>query len=260
MRLRRKSLGGQWLCWLFLFVLGLAVYIFTVRAFDLGSAWAIFGAQQMGVLALVGLLFGWLAYECRWDGIVRVKDSGAVEEASEPVRTANDTHSPPPSDPALPSSPSHLAASAPSSATSLSPEEAWREARNMPHGIIPDPVSDGEYLKLIYFAAEEGHLEALAKLSDYARRRGAFVESFFWMKVAVQKGYAQGGMWLKDVVNEWAMSGAPCEYENEYEHFSSLRGAYARAHMCLIAGIDMPNACQCLRQIQKELSGDALLA
>ena len=60
----------------------------------------------------------------------------------------------------------------------------WEEARGMAHRFRSDWKRNQEYLAKVYGAARLGHLEAMTKLGDYAYRRGALVEAYYWTALA----------------------------------------------------------------------------
>lgn len=121
-------------------------------------------------------------------------------------------------------------------------ERMWRSARKIAHNYIPDTVHDGQYLNLLHGAAMSGHSKAQAKLSDYAFRRGALVEAYYWMKLAQLNGFTEAEPKLKDCRAQWRRSAYPLEYENVYEHFTERQGSLGRAFLRLDCGVQADQA------------------
>ena len=119
---------------------------------------------------------------------------------------------------------------------------AWDKAREMPHNFVPDPDADYEYLRLMHDAARAGSRRAMVKLADYARRRCADVESYYWLTMAKIHG-AEG---LDEAIaycrNQWKVNGFNPEYENEYVFFTERQGVLGRAALRLDSGVDVTMA------------------
>ena len=119
---------------------------------------------------------------------------------------------------------------------------AWEKARDLPHNFVPDPDADYEYLRLVHDAARAGSRRALVKLADYARRRCADVESYYWLTLAKIHG-AEG---LDEAIaycrNQWKVNGFNPEYENEYIFFTERQGVLGRAALRLDSGVDVTMA------------------
>ena len=114
----------------------------------------------------------------------------------------------------------------------------WEEAREMPHRFIPDPMKDGDYLSKVYDAAKLGHLEAMVKLGDYAYRRGAVVEAYYWTTLAELKGAVGLVVALREMRKRWLAEGCPEEYGNTYTDFTEEQGVFARAVLRLQCGVN----------------------
>lgn len=138
-------------------------------------------------------------------------------------------------------------------------EELWNKARAMPHGFIPDFQTDGEYLDLICRAAKFGHLEAMKKLGEYAGRRGAIVEAYFWTVLADLNGASGLKRRLLQMQRQWVMSGCPSERENVSELFSQLQGSFARALLRIRCGIDAPLARVRMKELAEQGCEEARL-
>ena len=128
-------------------------------------------------------------------------------------------------------------------------QRLWKVARSMPHGFIPNPETDGDYLAKVYGAAKLGHLEAMAKLGEYAGRRGAVVEAFYWTILAELKGATGLGIALREMRSRWLSEGCPEEYENAYTDFTEEQGVFARAVLRLQCGVDPQYACARLKEL-----------
>ena len=128
-------------------------------------------------------------------------------------------------------------------------DRLWAEARDMPHNFIPDPETDGDYLAKIYTAARLGHLEAMVKLGDYAYRRGAVVEAFYWTILAELKGATGLDEALCEMRTRWLSEGCPEEYENAYTDFTEEQGDFARAVLRLQCEVDPQYAYACLKEL-----------
>ena len=114
----------------------------------------------------------------------------------------------------------------------------WDEARGMTHCFMLDWEKDREYLAKVYGAARLGHLEAMVKLGDYAYRRGAVVEAFYWTLLAELKGATGLGVALREMRSRWLSEGCPEEYENAYKDFTEEQGVFARAVLRLQSGVN----------------------
>lgn len=129
----------------------------------------------------------------------------------------------------------------------------WIAAREIPHNEIPMPETDEQYLGLVHKAAGEGCVEALAKLGEYAWRRRALVESYYWYSMAAEAGKGLYSRELANIAAAWLANGCPDEDDNVYTGFSELCGSYARALLCIRSGIDVANARRCARELRKEM-------
>ena len=115
---------------------------------------------------------------------------------------------------------------------------AWDKARELPHNFVPDPDADYEYLRLLTDAARAGSCKAMVKLADYARRRCADVESYYWLTLAKIRGAEGLDEDLAYCLNQWKINGFNPEYENEYIFFTERQGELGRAALCLDGGVD----------------------
>jgi len=172
-----------------------------------------------------------------------------------------------PAVPCQPQPPSSTFSQPPTSVSSVA--ELWEKARVMVHNVIPDFDEDAQYLNLVYSAAEQGHVRALAKLGDYAFRRGAFVEAYFWTKIAKRRlelagdadaqGLKEIGTMLQNIRREWTAAGQPPEYENVYDNFPTERGEIGRAFLSIDSGIQANQARGFIRELAMKGNPDAAL-
>lgn len=125
----------------------------------------------------------------------------------------------------------------------------WEEARGMAHRFLPDWEKDQDYLAKIYAAARLGHLEAMAKLGEYAGRRGAVVEAYYWTLLADLKGVAGLKVQLRELRSRWQALGCPEQYRNTYGDFTEEQGVFARAVLRLQCGVDPQYARARLREL-----------
>lgn len=108
-------------------------------------------------------------------------------------------------------------------------ERLWHEARLLPHRFIPDLEHDAAYLEKLCAAAKLGHIPSMLKLGDYAVRRGAIVEAYYWMSLADLRGAAGLEMTLRNMRFNWRARGYPEQRGNVYAGFSEQQGDFARA-------------------------------
>ena len=133
----------------------------------------------------------------------------------------------------------------------MTAEELWNTVRKMSHNFVPMPSSDHDYLKLMARAARKGHVEAMKKLSEYAARRGALVEAYYWLTVASLHGVNNLSKQIGEVRGMWLARGCMPEYENVRSDFSETQGSFARAVLRLQCAMNTPVA----RKRIQELAG-----
>ena len=138
-------------------------------------------------------------------------------------------------------------------------DRLWEEARGMSHNFTPDWEKDREYLAKVYGAAKLGHLEAMVKLGDYAYRRGAAVEAFYWTFLAELKGAMGLDEALCEMRTQWLAEGCPAEFENAYAEFTEEQGDFARAVLCLQCEIDPQYARARLEELAERSCEEARL-
>ena len=139
-----------------------------------------------------------------------------------------------------------------SSAANEMVERMWTAARNIEHNYIPDPVADSRYLGLVHGAAMSGHVKAQEKLSEYAYRRGAMVEEFYWLKLSQLNGNANIERRLSECSLRWMRRGCPPEYENTCRFFTERQSALGRAAMRLDSGVQVDQAVARLKDMATE--------
>ena len=136
----------------------------------------------------------------------------------------------------------------------------WERARDMPHNYIPDLEHDYMYLTMVYAAATAGRVEAQAKLGEYALRREAYVEAYYWLRLAAVNGMRTESHreLMRECCTQWVLNGCDPEYGNEYRFFSGRQGTMARAMLRHDTGIDVRKGRERLREMA--MSGDETAA
>ena len=138
-------------------------------------------------------------------------------------------------------------------------DRLWAEARALTHNFIPDPSTDADYLAKLHGAANLGHLVAMAKLGDYAFRRNALVEAYYWTALANLKGATGLDEPLRQIETCWMSYGFPTEYENVYTYFSEEQGSFARALLRIRCAVDAPSARARMRELAEQGCHEAWL-
>ena len=108
----------------------------------------------------------------------------------------------------------------------------------MKHWFNPDWILDRDYLAKIYAVARLGRRRAMVKLGDYAYRRGAIIEAFYWTILAELKGAGGLDEALFEMRTRWLSEGCPPEFENAYADFTEEQGEFARAVLLLQCDVD----------------------
>jgi len=127
-------------------------------------------------------------------------------------------------------------------------ESEYALARAMPHNAIPTYGEDAAYLELLGKSAELGFSRALSKLGDYAIRRKAWVEAYYWKWMARRNGMAGCNTPLREIRMAWAASGYPTEDYNVSEQFTEEHASVGRALLDLTAGRNRLEARAFLRE------------
>ena len=138
---------------------------------------------------------------------------------------------------------------APETVDTADAERLWEEARTIPHNFKPDWKKDREYLTKVYGAAKLGHLEAMVKVGDYAYRRGAVVEAYYWTALAELKGAEGLDETLRKLKARWISKGFPSQRSNVYDEFTERQGSFARALLRIRCAVDTPLARARMREL-----------
>jgi len=117
----------------------------------------------------------------------------------------------------------------------------------MAHQEIPDFEMDGEYLELLGKAAAAGYARAYAKLGDYAMRRCAWVEAYYWMWRTKRSGMTNLEPVLREIRQNWAQDGFPDQEDNVNDLFTEESGSIGRALLSIASGHDAAAAKEFLR-------------
>jgi len=136
-------------------------------------------------------------------------------------------------------------------------QKTWAAARELPHQFIPDWKHDEGYLNLLHEAAVGGSEEAMDKLSEYAFRRNAFVEAYYWKLKLEMAGGRIFDFKTKDILAAWVACGCPTQYRNVMRGFSEEQGMFARAVMRVKVGIYVSKANRRLKMLAKQGNADA---
>lgn len=136
---------------------------------------------------------------------------------------------------------------------------AWDMAQKLPHNFVPDPDADYNYLRLVHDAARAGNEKAMVKLGEYARRRCADVEEYYWLTMARLHGAKGLEPMLDYCRNQWKINGFNPEYENEYLFFTERQGVLGRAALRLDSNVDTVMARERLKSMIAHGDGEARL-
>jgi len=135
----------------------------------------------------------------------------------------------------------------PNSTSSLTGEELFEQARALPHQVVPDFDSDGPYLELLGQSAKQGYSPALAKLGEYAMRRAAWVEAYYWMKLAQRNGMLGLSPTLREIRKNWSLDGFPGQSSNVNWLFTLEAGSLGRALLHVDSGHEAATAKEYLK-------------
>lgn len=131
-------------------------------------------------------------------------------------------------------------------------EQMWNAARKIGHNYIPRQKTDRHYLSLVHGAAMAGHLEAQAKLGEYAFRRGRMVEAYYWMKLAQLNGKLGLEVRMRECSMRWTVGGCHSERGNVYELFTGRQSAIGRAALRIDSGVQIEKALARLNEMASE--------
>ena len=191
------------------------------------------------------------------------KEAGTSAGLQESCATTDRDLSTPPDTPVAPTI--HDQQSAPDSAEQMAAyiqdeaERLWTEARQMKHRFNPDMEKDHDYLSKIYGAASMGHLAAMVKLGEYASRRRAVVEAYYWTALAELKGAKGLEKTLREMLFRWKSLGCPTEHQNVYDGFSRQQGSFARALLRIRSAVDLRRARARMRELADQGCEEAVL-
>ena len=128
-------------------------------------------------------------------------------------------------------------------------QRLWEEARAIPHPYNPDWENDREYLLKILNVARLGHLEAMAKLGEYAFRRRRIVEAYYWTALAELKGAEGLESRLREIKVHWMRKRCPAELDNIHAEFTDEQGAFARALLRIRCAVNAPHGRARMREL-----------
>ena len=138
-------------------------------------------------------------------------------------------------------------------------QRLWEEARGIAHPYNPDWKNDREYLLKIHSAAKLGHLEAMAKLGEYAFRLGMIVEAYYWMACAELKGATGLEPRLREIKMSWMRNGCPTEYGNVHDEFTEVQGSFSRALLRIRCAVKAPMGRARMKKLAEQGCDEALL-
>jgi len=268
MTLRTTSKFRQWTVWLYALLVLLVVYVILSRLVNDSAWWDVLAPRQHRLLVLLLALFVYFARETRWDGVVRERKKARIRSEESRDAKRDLSASPPigqPSGAATSSSlqqrdksdaKRHVLSPAPnptptpnsnSVVADMSGEELYTKARGLHHLPIPDFAVDAEYLALLGKSAAKGYAPALAKLGEYAMRRAAWVEAYYWMTLARRNGLHGLLPTLREIRTRWARDMFPVQESNVNELFTEKSGSIGRALLCIDSGHGAAGAKEFLR-------------
>ena len=126
--------------------------------------------------------------------------------------------------------------------STLTGKDLYNQARLLPHQKIPDFKLDGKYLDMLGQSAYLGCPQAAAKLGEYAMRRSAWVEAYYWMSTARLHGMTNLSDTLSEILKNWRLANCPNEEKNIHPLFDEDAGSVGRALLNLAAGNDFVKA------------------
>jgi len=256
MNLRSKSRKQQAVRWLCAAGLALAAHVVVSRLAYGSVGFDLTDPRYYRIIVPLLAVAAAVAWEMRWDGVVREEKErkGDGEEKvkaqgeGEQRKVSNSIVQLPAANCQLPSSPSpQPPQTSQTSQTPLPGEEDYVRARGMAHQKIPDFEFDGPYLELLGKSAAAGYAPALAKLGKYAMRRAAWVEAYYWMKLAQRSGMHGLSPTLREIRKNWALNGFPRQSSNVNTLFTDEAGSLGRALLRVDSGHEAAKAKAFLR-------------
>ncbi len=97
-----------------------------------------------------------------------------------------------------------------------------------------------------------GHLEAQAKLGEYAFRRRRMVEAYYWMKLAQLNGKPGLELRMRECRTRWLVGGCHSERDNVYELFTARQSAVGRTALRIDSGVQVERALARLNEMASE--------
>lgn len=261
MTLRSSSRVEYWARILFLVLFSLAVYTAVAAYCGWQDVFAFWKPERMRWFLVMGIVWAAAAHEMRPEKVTaqkRTRQTSSTESVAAPASaSAGESAEQDAPDAEMPRAeePDSVTSTEDASAQEPSPDELWYMAREMPHNFVPNPMVDHDYLALVHAAAMAGHAEAQSKLAEYASRRNALVEAYYWMSKAKRNELEGADDFLTQCREQWMENGCLPEYENNYEFFTERQGVLARAALRLTCGVDVEHATQRLEEMIAD--GDA---
>ena len=261
MTLRSSSRVEYWARILFLVLFSLAVYAAVAAYLGWQDVFAFWKPERMRWFLVMGIVWAAAAHEMRIGKDAaqkRARQTSSAEgvTAQAPASTEETVvQDAPDAETSRENEPDSAASTADEHVREPSPDELWHMAREMKHNFVPHPVVDRRYLALVHAAAMAGHAEAQSKLAEYASRRNALVEAYYWMSKAKRNGLEGADDFLLQCREQWQRNGCFPEYENHYEFFTERQGVLARAALRRTCGIQVVRATQRLEEMIAD--GDA---
>jgi len=262
MRLRTKSKASQWVLWLCAALAAMVLYVVLSDVLFESVSWNVLDPERYRLAFPLVAAFAFFAWETRWDRIVRTANRSDGSErpsrkdvASRPAKVEAEV-APQPKEPCVamavaPPGPSPSEAAWPAVAgaaeavraerhshddTDVTGEALYAKARSLPHRRIPDFKTDAYYLELLVGAARKGFSPAMAKLGDYAMRRMAWAEAYYWMTQARRNGMHNLSTVMREIRKRWALCGCPNELMSEAGVYSADAASVGSALLYLDAG------------------------
>jgi len=264
MRVRARSRSQQWAIWLGVALVLLAVYDILTGVLYNPVGWSLSDPRCHRVaLPLLALLF-WIARETRWDGVAR---RGGRGDAADGVVPAPAVERQRPSGHEVGSGGRRPAAGAagrrerPVEPLPPGPGSAlYAKAREIPHRWIPVFPKDAPYLELLGESVAQGYAPAMVKLGEYAIRRSAWVEAYYWMTRARRSGAQEETLRLQEIRTNWARDGFPSQTTNVNKLFTSIASSLGHALLCIDSGHDVIVARKFLQKNFPDALGEGKVA
>lgn len=249
MTLRAPSRFGQWVRWAAAAAVAAAVYVVLKTLLFGEKADELLSPYSQRILLPVLAVFLLVAWETRWDGVVRLKFQ---RHEKVPPRVHKHRHRPRGAEgeeekvggeSRLRDGESRLRENVPASPS----EVLYLEARKISHRKIPDPERDAVYLEMLGKAALAGYGRALEKLGTYAIRRREWLEAYYWLWQAQRRGVRNLEPLLRKARQHWVKQGFPRHGICVSAVFTKERTEIGRALLCQASGHDAAAAREFLK-------------